>query len=262
MFFVIEVDNDGFKVYDSAGNLIDPAKDSSVQSVLTTLAAIKDTDGIKKIVDALPVGDNGIGRVKIWDGTTVADVLNYANIRRLRVESQEYELNTFVATAQGVVLGNGKSLLSLVNATGSPVVARVREIWISNAATTAVTGIAALFEGRRITGHSGGTVVTPLSHDTVDSLSVSLSARTAATVTGEDTSGLFARRVSTDEWGPGTLDVEGLAQGLFTMGPVWRVAPPLKPIVLRANEGVSLKCVSNTTAGSFDVTFIFTQETP
>lgn len=69
MFYVVEVDNDGFKVYDSGGTLIDPAKDSSVQSVLTALTAIKDTDGIKKITDALPTGDNTIGRVKLTDGT-------------------------------------------------------------------------------------------------------------------------------------------------------------------------------------------------
>lgn len=262
MFFVIEVDNDGFKVYDSAGNAIDPAKDASVTALGTILTAIKNTDGIKKITDALPVGDNGIGRVKVWDGTSVADVLSYADIKRLRVETQEYELATFAVTAQDVALGNGKSLLSLVNATNSPVVARLREVWLSNAKTAAVTGVAALFEGRRITGHSSGSAVVPLSHDTADSLSSSLTALTGATVTGEATTSLFARRVSTDEWGPGTLDVEGLAQGLFTMGPVWRVSPPLKPIVLRANEGVSFKCVTNTIAGSFDVTFIFTQETP
>jgi hypothetical protein len=39
-----------------------------------TLASIKDTAGIKKITDALPAGDNSIGRVKLTDGTTVAIV--------------------------------------------------------------------------------------------------------------------------------------------------------------------------------------------
>ena len=62
-FYVVEVDNDGFKVYDSAGNAIDPAKDASVTALGTILTAIKDTDGIKKIVDALPAGTNTIGKV-------------------------------------------------------------------------------------------------------------------------------------------------------------------------------------------------------
>lgn len=338
-FYVVEVDNDGFKVYDSAGNAIDPAKDASVTalgtiltaikntdgikkivdalpagtnnigdvdvlssalptgasteatllliktktdnipsdpakesgkltSLETILTAIKDTAGIKKIVDALPAGDSTIGRTKITDGTSVVDVLDSGGVKRLRVDAQvtpaapDFTFPTFVATALGVVLGNGKSLLSLVNATGSTVIARLREIWLSNAQTSAVTGVAGLFEGRRITGHSGGSAVSPLSHDTADSLSGSLTAITGATVAGEAAAGLFARRISTDEWGPGTLDVEGLAQGLLTMDPVWRMVPPLKPIVLRPNEGFSFKCVTNTTAGSFDVTFIFTQETP
>lgn len=70
MIFVIEVDNDGFKVYDSGGTLIDPAKDQSVQSVLTALTAIKDTDGVKKITDQLPAGTNEIG--KVAQGTRAA----------------------------------------------------------------------------------------------------------------------------------------------------------------------------------------------
>lgn len=64
-FYVVEVDNDGFKVYDSAGNAIDPAKDASVTALGTILTAIKNTDGIKKIVDALPAGTNNIGDVDV-----------------------------------------------------------------------------------------------------------------------------------------------------------------------------------------------------
>jgi hypothetical protein len=83
MFFVVEVDNDGFKVYDSGGTLIDPAKDATVAAVTTALNAIKDTDGIKKITDALPAGDNIIGRVKVTDGTSVADVLDDGGVKHL-----------------------------------------------------------------------------------------------------------------------------------------------------------------------------------
>lgn len=88
MLFVIEVDNDGFKVYDSAGNLIDPAKDSSVTALGTILTAIKDTAGIKKITDALPTGDNTIGRAKLTDGTNVVDVLDDSGVKRLRVDAK------------------------------------------------------------------------------------------------------------------------------------------------------------------------------
>lgn len=55
-----------------SGNLATLAgKDFATQ---TTLLAIKNTDGVKKIVDALPVGDNTIGRAKVTDGTNVLGV--------------------------------------------------------------------------------------------------------------------------------------------------------------------------------------------
>jgi hypothetical protein len=71
MFYVVEVDNDGFKVYDSSGTLIDPAKEGTLNDVKTILTAIRDTAGIKKITDALPTGDNWIGRIKLGDGTNL-----------------------------------------------------------------------------------------------------------------------------------------------------------------------------------------------
>jgi hypothetical protein len=120
-FFIVEVDNDGFKVLDSGGTEIDPAteskleavrvllnsldgKDFSTQTTLaallsafnaedfasettlaalnvnaadieTILTAIRDTDGIKKITDALPTGDNWIGRTKVGDGTDTAAIV-------------------------------------------------------------------------------------------------------------------------------------------------------------------------------------------
>jgi hypothetical protein len=56
------------KLYNASGTIVNPATED-------TLDSIKDTDGIKKITDALPTGDNWIGRVKFGDGTTVADVI-------------------------------------------------------------------------------------------------------------------------------------------------------------------------------------------
>lgn len=64
-FFVVEVDNDGFKVYDSGGTLIDPAKDTTVAAITTELQAIQSTTGIKAIIDPLPAGTNNIGDVDL-----------------------------------------------------------------------------------------------------------------------------------------------------------------------------------------------------
>ena len=67
-------------ILNSSDVLIDPATEP-------TLLSIKDTDGIKKITDALPVGDNLMGRVKISDGTEVANVNT----------SNQLEVSTFFA---------------------------------------------------------------------------------------------------------------------------------------------------------------------
>lgn len=55
-----------------------------IKSAVTELVAIKGIDGIKKIVDALPIGDNWIGRIKLGDGTNlVGQVLDGAAYRLL-----------------------------------------------------------------------------------------------------------------------------------------------------------------------------------
>jgi hypothetical protein len=68
------------KIRNAAGTTVNPSTEETVTS-------IKDTDGIKKITDALPTGDNWVGRVKVGDGTNVADLYDDSGINRLRVEA-------------------------------------------------------------------------------------------------------------------------------------------------------------------------------
>jgi hypothetical protein len=74
MFYAVEIDSGSVGVFDSSDVRITPAKDSTIVASNVILTAIKDTDGIKKIVDALPTGDNTIGRVKLTDGTNVMGI--------------------------------------------------------------------------------------------------------------------------------------------------------------------------------------------
>lgn len=64
-FFIVEVDNEGFKVLDSSGTQINPAEDATVAAITTELQAIQNTTGIKAIIDPLPAGTNNIGDVDI-----------------------------------------------------------------------------------------------------------------------------------------------------------------------------------------------------
>lgn len=70
MIFVVEIDGGVINLLDSAGNVIDPAKEGTLGDVKTILTAIRDTAGVKKITDALPAGGNEVG--KVAQGTKAA----------------------------------------------------------------------------------------------------------------------------------------------------------------------------------------------
>jgi hypothetical protein len=195
------------------------------------------------------------------DGTAIGN-----NGNRLLTEttisgsSQEAEFETFIATAQGVAIGNNKSMISVVNTTGSTVKVKLRSLKIINAQTSAVTGVIADFRLLRCVTHSGGTSITPDACETTDSLSASVTVRTGATIGTEATGVLRRAQYSTDEWGVGSLDVE--ASDHATQLGINLLDTPLKskPITLLANQGITLKQITNSTVGSFDIELIFTQE--
>jgi hypothetical protein len=151
-------------------------------------------------------------------------------------------------------------MLSITNANGSAVRVKIKDLKIINTRTTAVTGIIADFRLLRCTSHSGGTTVVPAPYDTTNTLDGSITARTGATITGEGTN-ILARAIhSSDEWGPGTVDTEGTHYPYQLYNSVLPVVEGGESITLNANEGVTLKHVTNSTAGSFDIMMIFTQE--
>jgi hypothetical protein len=182
------------------------------------------------------------------------------------VSSGATEEATFTVVASAVVLGNGKSLISLYNPSASTKVLKLREYYMRNAQTSAVTGVAAQLEIRKIvsgTAPTGGTDLTAsiVAHDSNDTLGAGILAHAGATLTGEVAIPYDLMRISSDEWGPGTLDQEGAQQTISNYLParVKRDAQQKPLIVMRAGQGATLKCVTNTTAGSFDLIFVFTQ---
>lgn len=62
--------------------------DGRLTTIDAVLDSIKDIDGIKKITDALPTGDNWIGKVKLGDGTNLADLVADGAVYRLLVASK------------------------------------------------------------------------------------------------------------------------------------------------------------------------------
>lgn len=171
------------------------------------------------------------------------------------------ELATFVVQARDTATGNGKSMLSIFNDSNSTVKIKLRDLKICNVRNTAVTGTVSEFGLYRITGHSSGTSLTPASFDTTDSLNGSVTTRTGATISGEASTVLLHWDWSNDEWSQGASDVESFDHALQEVINLLRQEKQCKPITLRANEGVTIKHVNNSTVGLFDVVLVFTQET-
>lgn len=196
------------------------------------------------------------------DGTfigNVADALK-VHLANLSIAVSEDSKATFSAYAQGIAIGNNKSMFSLVNASGSTVKIKIHDIKIINIQTTAVTGVIADFRLHRCVNHSAGTAITPNSFDTADSLNGSVTARTNATITTESAAIIKRALFSTDEWGVGAIDVESYHYPFQLYDSFFKKTDNTKALVLNANEGITIKQVTNSTAGNFDILVLFTQE--
>jgi hypothetical protein len=127
----------------------------------------------------------------------------------------------------------------------------------------AVTGVIGTFELRRITDHSVGTAITAIeTMHSDDALNGSITLRTNATVTVESANLLWRSLFTTDEWTPNAAVNTASTNHIFTtMHPIWkRNDNDNKPIILKANEGLTVKFATNSTAGTFDIMVVFTQE--
>ena len=255
------------------------ATESTVAAINTATGATGDADTaltvigrLKQLLTRLPAAliggrlDNNIGS---WFGSTVPTVGAKTSANSIPVVLATDQQTTFVVvedyasftvTAPSVVIGNNKSLLSLMNAAGSGKVLRIREIYIINSQVVPVTGVVATVSLRRITGHSAGTTITPVPNDTTDTLG-SITAITGSTVAGEFAAFLQRWFLSTDEWGVGTLDTEGLQATFQSHFPIFaRRDTEMRPLTLRSGEGFTVKCETNSTAGAFDIIVAFTQQ--
>lgn len=221
-----------------------------------------DSSGRQITVGAAASGAAVAGNPVLVGGS---DGTNARTIRTLSdgtVQTRYKELASFTILATNIQIGNNKSMLSIVNATGSTVVARLLAIYLVNVQVSSVTGVEGIFELRRITGHSSGTSITAIETlDTSDTLDTHITARTNGTVSGESATLLWRNYWSTDDWGTGHLDTESMDHAFQSMFPIWRKPDPdSKPIKLRAGEGLTVKFATNNTHGTFDVMVILAQE--
>jgi len=193
-----------------------------------------------------------------WDGTNGGRIRLNSNGT---IATSSVELATFTTAGTSIDVANNKSMISVFNADAT-LLTKIHEIYVVNARIASATGVVGAFELRRITSHSGGTLLTPVSMDTADTLDADITVRSGATVGGEAATMMWRSLFSTDEWGPGTIDTESNDHIFQTMFPIFsrKTNSGTKPLVLRQNEGLTVKFATNSTAGTFDLFLVFSQE--
>lgn len=240
---------------------------TNVQSIRTAsdgTIRVDPTGTTTQPISGTVTANAGIGVFNVTPSSPIAT--DYLPVR-LTNGSSFYEANSgstttlnasFIAYAQDIQVGNNKSMFSIVNNSG--LVVKIRKIYVVNTLTSTTTGTEGKFNVLRISDHSGGTLITPSSYDTNDTLNASITCRTAATVASES-SLLVNFKWSTDEWKSGAFDQEGYDHAQQLFNPIYNGESNfLKPITLRNAQGISIKFITNSTNGVFDIVVAFTQE--
>lgn len=163
---------------------------------------------------------------------------------------QETEPATFSVVSVATTVAFNKSMIAIGNITVSKV--KIHRIQITNVQTAAATGLIGIFELRKVLASSGGTALTPFMFDSSKTLPVGINAATNVTISSE---GPIIKRWlwSTDEWGTGTLDQEGLDHANQSNSYAFSSDGRSGPIVLNQNEGIHIKQTANGSAGTFDL---------
>lgn len=172
--------------------------------------------------------------------------------------SQNSVTPTFVSYIINIPTANNKSMASVANISSTKVVKVVGLKLINVQTNNGINGVIASMELRRMTSHSGGALQNIEVMDTNDVVDAGISVRSGATIVGESTKLITRLLVSTDDFGANAVDAEVSERNQqnyfnyhFNLG---------KPITLRQNQGMTIKCATNTATGLFDILIEFVQD--
>lgn len=150
-------------------------------------------------------------------------------------------------------LAANKLFFDLFNAAGSGVILQVASVALQKN-MAAQTGVAVQFDLLKTTSvGTGGTALTPVTFDSTNAaLPPQVTARHAAV--GAALGGLLVSRFYHSE----ETNVAAQVQEAFPFWPPTPLAPDLQRITLRPGEGLTLKQITSSTAGIYNVSVIFT----
>lgn len=171
-------------------------------------------------------------------------------------------LDTWTVYAPAVAYSTSKSLVDITNGDATKI-AKLWRLWLLNNQTSAVTGVVLLLLFRRLTAVStGGTSLTPVSHDPsgTTALDGDITAGTGRTVTAGST---FRRvMVSSDEPAVSGATWDEL-ECVVPFSVLWDSGygdSNVSPQTFRQNQGMDLQQSTTSTVGVSDLHFEFTQE--
>ena len=164
---------------------------------------------------------------------------------------------TFWAVFDRIVPAANKYMANIFNATSTKKV-EIKRIWVFNWQIAAVTGVLLEYELRRITARTLGTSITPVAADSNYSLTASITADHASTAVTD--SSLLLRGVCSSE-----ELVQTALQLLNTIvlpkhALIYEQRPDTDPIILRQNQGVVIKNITNSAVGTVSTIVEFTEE--
>lgn len=221
--------------------------------------------GASVTVSALGLGDTSHSNNMLSDGTFPWRKARISPGGALYTTEMGSDLS-YNLMQQAIATANLKSMVSITNISSTYNI-RVNSIYLINVQTTAVTGVACRFNLFRLSGSnpSGGTDISSTAIVPLDTAGPTASthvlARTGATSVGtEGTIPLNSVVWYTEERVVGTISVVMHEQIAQMATPLWGKQPGATGILLRATEGLTVKCVTNTTTGSFDVLMVFSLE--
>ena len=168
----------------------------------------------------------------------------------------------FFAVYDRVIPAANKYMATLFNtsATRKVVVSRIYRL---NWQVTAVTGVMLEQEFRFITTRTSGTAVTIQQDDTNVTLSAGITADHASTAVSEGTGtrGLIKRVLACNEEAALTTAYTLVGTG-FSVDPalVWMRRPGSSGIVLRTNQGITIKNITNSVVGTCSYVIEFEDE--
>lgn len=168
-------------------------------------------------------------------------------------------LDTWHAWVEPGAFAANKLHLLVHNATGSGKVVTLRRLYAVNLQITAVTGVACRFDFKRTTGApTNGTTITPVSADSSNApLPAGVTVRHTATTGFSEGAIAWAQTFATDEVTAANAAPTHIIQASINWIPEGR---NIQEIVLRENEGFTVKQITSTTVGTFGWLLVFTVE--